>query len=72
METVKNKASGKLFVVLDDTGGPDFLLITPHGKVRRLERRLFVPQEIEGIEEAYLRHQLTKTQVDLYAEHLGE
>ena len=46
MEFVKNKASGKLFVLLDDTGGSDFLVITPEGKVKRLERHLFEPQDL--------------------------
>jgi len=43
VELVKNKASGKYFVLIDDTGGTDFLVITPDGKVRRLERNLFAP-----------------------------
>jgi hypothetical protein len=72
MELVKNKASGKFFVVLDDNGGPDFLVITPKGKVRRLERHLFDPQDITNSGEAIFKHQLTKTQVDLYAEYSGE
>ena len=72
MELVKNKASGKFFVVLDDTGGPDFLVITPEGKIRRLERHLFEPQEITESGEALFMHQLTKSQVDMYAEYYGE
>ena len=38
MELAENRASGKIFVVLDDTGGRDFLVITPEGRVQRLER----------------------------------
>ena len=72
MELVKNKASGKLFVVLADTGEPYFLVITPKGKVRRLERCLFQTQDITDPGEALSRHQLTQTQVDLYFEYLGE
>jgi hypothetical protein len=72
MEVMKNKASGKFFVVLDDTGGPDFLAITPEGKIRRLERHLFVPQDTTGSGEAVFKTQLTKSQVDLYAEYSGE
>lgn len=69
MELVKNKASGKFFVVLDDTGGSDFLLITPEGKIRRLERRLFDPQEIAESGKTLCRQQLTKSQIDMYAEY---
>jgi hypothetical protein len=72
MEVMKNKASGKFFVVLDDTGGPDFLAITPEGKIRRLERHLFVPQDTTGSGEALSKGRLTKSQVDLYAEYSGE
>lgn len=71
MELVKNKVSGKLFVVLDDTEDADFLLITPEGKVKRLERHLFVPLEIAGPAEARFKRQLTKSQVDMYAEYSG-
>lgn len=28
MELVRNKASGKIFVVLDDSGGAEFLVVT--------------------------------------------
>lgn len=72
MEFVKNKASGKLFVLLDDTGGSEFLVITPEGKARRLERHLFEPQNLVDPVEALFKHQLTKTQVDRYSEYVGE
>jgi hypothetical protein len=72
MELVKNKASGKFFVVIDDTGGPYFMVITPGGKIRRLERCLFDPFDITEPEEAYFKCQLTKSQVDTYAEYSGE
>ena len=72
MELVKNKASGKLFIVLDDSGGPDFLVVTPGGKVRRLERYLFDPHDIANPREAFLKDQVTKTQINLYAEYSGE
>lgn len=72
MELVKNKASGKLFVVLDDTSEPDFLVITPEGKVRRLEKHLFQSQGIADPTDALSSHQLTKTQVELYSEYFGE
>lgn len=72
MELVKNKASNKFFVVLDDTGGPDFLVITPEGKIRRLERHLFEHQEMTESGETLFRQQLTKSQIDMYAEYSVE
>ena len=72
MELVKNKASGKFFVLLDDTGGSNFLVITPEGKIRRLERRLFDPQDIAEPGEFFFRHELTKPQIDMYAAYSGE
>lgn len=72
MELAKNKASGKLFVVLDDTGGPNLLVITPEGKKRSLERRLFELIEMTDPAEALSKQKLTKSQVDLYLEYLDE
>ncbi len=72
MELAKNKASGKLFVVLDDTGGPTLLVITPEGKKRSLERRLFELIEMTDPAEALSKQKLTKSQVDLYLEYLDE
>ncbi len=72
MELVKNKASGKYFVLIDDTGGTDFLVITPDGKVSRLERNLFAPPDLVDPQEALFNHHLTKTQADIYSEYLGE
>ena len=72
MELVKNKASGKLFVVLDDTGGPDFMVITPEGKIRQLERHLFDPEDIFASGEAFFKQKLTKTQIDLYNRYSNE
>lgn len=67
MELIKNKASGKFFVVIDDTGGPDLLVITPEGKLRRLERHLFESQDITEPGENFFKHHLSKNQVDAYA-----
>jgi len=72
VELVKNKASGKFFVVLEDTGGPDFLVITPEGRVRRLERRLFDTPDLFDPAEILFKTELTKTQVDTYSAYSGE
>lgn len=72
MELVKNKASGKYFVVLDDSGVADFLVVTPEGKVKRLERRLFDPQyPIDPMDLLWGRN-FTKTQIDIYREYFDE
>ena len=73
MELVKNKASDKYFVVLDDdTGGINFLLITPEGKLRRLERRLFDPLDIVDPNKPRLRHRLTELQLKKYEEYFDK
>ncbi len=69
MELVKNKASGKFFIVLDDNEDADFLLITPEGKVKRLDRHLFGPQVAVDSKNRRLDFNLTKTQMDKYAEY---
>ena len=61
MELVKNRASGKFFVVLDDAGGPDFLLITPEGKIKRLERRLFSPQSVADTAKNLFKRRSTRS-----------
>lgn len=71
MELVKNKASGKYFVVLDDAGEDDFLVITPEGKVKRLERRLFAAQETANHRGAPRFPHLTQTQMEKYTEYLN-
>lgn len=69
MELVKNKASGKLFIVLDDAGGDSFLLITPEGKIKSLERHLFGPLVGADQKDLKWRNQLTPAQMDMYAEY---
>lgn len=67
MDVVRNKASGKLFVVLDDDGGPDFLLVTPHGRVKRLDRHLFTAQGLEDFGHGEGVRMLTSAQREVYA-----
>ena len=69
MELVKNKASGKSFIVLDDYEDTNFLLITPEGKVKRLDRQLFGPQVAVDPKRQQPNLNLTKTQMDKYAEY---
>lgn len=66
MELVHNRMSGKAFIVLDDNGGTDFLLITPEGKVKRLERSLF--DRILSVQEQPPNTMLTKLQYNKYLE----
>ena len=69
MEMVRNKASGKSFIVLDDTGGPHFLLITPEGKVKWLDRRLFEAEVAVDPEGSQWRRYVTKVQMEKYVEY---
>ncbi|MFZ7111527.1 MAG: hypothetical protein ACOWYE_07575 [Desulfatiglandales bacterium] len=71
MELVKNKATGKPFIVLDDNGEAHFLLITPEGKVKRLERSLFDPIVVHSIKQK-CNQSLTKIQMDTYSEYMDE
>ena len=66
MELVRNKATGKFFVVLDDTGGPAFLVATPDGKIRQLDRNLFGDQDVVEPEDLQWRQQLTARQMEIY------
>ena len=72
MELVKNKASGKYFVVLDDTESDKFLVITSEGKVKHLERHLFGPRVTAELKSRPLDLNLTKTQMDKCEEYLDE
>jgi len=67
VDVVRNKASGRLFVVLDDDGGPDFLLVTPHGRVKRLDRHLFTAQGLEDLGPRVGIEKLTPMQMAVYA-----
>ena len=69
MELVKNRASGKTSILLDDAGDNHFLLITPEGKVKRLERHLFGPPVPADHHNSELRNNLTHAQADKYMEH---
>ena len=73
MELVKNKSSGKYFIVLDDNiDAIDFLLITPNGKVIRLERRLFDDPDFVDPNKPPWRHRLTELQLEQYEEYFDQ
>lgn len=67
MIVVKNKSSGKSFIVLDDTGDARFLLVTPEGKIKRLERRLFGGQIAADHPDLQWGRDLTMAQRHTYA-----
>ena len=69
MELVKNSASNKSFIVLDDTGDRYIQLITPEGKVKRLERHLFGPLVSVDHEDSKRHDNLTRAQMDKYMEY---
>jgi hypothetical protein len=71
MIMVKNKSSGRSFIVLEDTGGARFLLVTPEGKIKHLERRLFGRQmPADHHDKQY--HHLTMAQVDAFDRYDGD
>ena len=72
MELVKNKASGKPFILIEDTGGAHLLLVTPEGKIKRLERRLFDPPVEVAPEILKIEHDLTQPQVARYEDRSAE
>ena len=73
MELVRNKASNKHFIVLDDDNeGIDFLLITPEGKIMRLERRLFDSLGIVDPKNFRWRNRLTEQQFKKYEEYFDK
>lgn len=72
MELIKNKASGKFFIIIDDNGGSDLLVITPEGKIRNLERHLFGPQVLAEPGHNFFDNQLTKPQLDKYVAYSGD
>jgi len=71
MQLVKNKTTDKPFIVLDDAGVTRFLLITPEGKVKSLERRLFDPQVAVDLKTRAYEHELTQIQMARYAEFVA-
>ena len=70
MELIKNNASGKFFIILDNTGDRYIQLITPEGKVKRLERRLFGPLVTADHTNPKQDEKLTREQMDKYMECL--
>ncbi|GAB6910155.1 hypothetical protein JCM12296A_60120 [Desulfosarcina cetonica] len=72
MELVKNKASGKIFIVLDDSGGDEFLVITPDGKIKTLERRLFASIDMLDQGNPMLDHRVSLAQRGTYADYVGD
>ena len=70
MDLVKNRASGMPFIVLDDTGDRYIKLITPEGKIKRLERRLFGPLVSTDHTDSKQHEALTSAQMDKYMEYL--
>jgi hypothetical protein len=69
MDLVKNRASGMPFIVLDDPGDRYIQLITPEGKIKRLERRLFCTLVSTDHTDSKQHEALTAAQMDKYMEY---
>ena len=71
MELVRNKASGKIFVVLEDANDTEFIAITPDGKVKKLEKRFFSGMDVLKGEFSPANWKATDAQVDMYCNYYG-
>lgn len=72
MELVRNKASGKTFIVLEDLGEDEFLVITPDGKVKKLEKHLFSAMDGASAEISCINRHVSEAQVYIYCRYFGE
>jgi len=74
MRLVKNKASGKFFIVLDenDARETDFMVITPEGRVKQLEQHLFEPLDDVDPAEERCTQRYTAAQLKSYRRYLKE
>jgi hypothetical protein len=73
MTLIRNKASGKYFIVLEAEDQPEghLLLITPEGRVKRLESRLFEgPMAVDPRAPAW-KKRLGAEQMAKYEEYLN-
>ena len=73
MKVVRNKVSGMDFIVIEDDDGQraDMLMITPEGRVKRLEGRLFeAPERVDAADPLQSRR-LTEPQLEKYEEFLN-
>lgn len=69
MELIRNKVSGKYFIVLDDSREVDALVITPDGKVIWTEKHLFISEDTGGQNELRMDRYLTETQMEKYKKY---
>ncbi len=71
MELARNKASGKIFVVLDDGGKNEFLVVTPEGRVRNLEKHLFSRMDVDA-ENPLPHRQISAAQKEVYTNYFND
>jgi hypothetical protein len=73
MRLFRNKASGQYFIAIeDDEFDNEILMITPEGKIKRLERRLFDPI-YDKAKELWINietHVITPSQRDKYYKYV--
>jgi len=70
MEIVKNKVSGKHFIIINDNENGKGLMITPQGELKELELQLFDHVEAIDPEGTLVDRRLTADQIDKYKEYL--
>ena len=69
---IRNKRSGRYFIVLDEDPQKDamMLMITPAGFVKHLERRLFGGLEMADPMDPVWSQMLSEVQLEKYREYL--
>jgi len=70
MEIVKNKASGKHFIIINDNENGKGLMISPQGELKELELQLFDHGEVIDPEGDLVDRLLTADQIDKYKEYM--
>jgi len=70
MEIVRNKASGKYFILITDYENGTGLLVTPQGEVKRLELHLFDAAETIDPQGVFRDRLFSAEQIDKYKEYL--
>ena len=76
LKLYKNIASGRLFIGINEdieefVDGDSLLLITPEGKIKRLEGHLFEQIDVPEIANDHMLQKLTSAQREKHREILG-
>jgi len=70
MEIIRNKASGKYFIIISDYENGTGLMVTPQGEVKGLELHLFDSVEAVDPDGTFTGKLLSRPQIQKYREYL--